>query len=75
MAARKLFESEFPGEDIEQILQEQKLYLSQAKTERSKSGRGIGRRGRSGGRRKTPNAPIKGVTIPGNDRPNTRVQV
>ena len=28
-AARKILESEFPGEDIEQILQEQKLYLSQ----------------------------------------------
>ena len=27
MASRKHLESEFPGEDIEQILQEQKLYL------------------------------------------------
>ena len=40
MAARKLLESQFPGEDIEQILQEQNLYLSQEKTERSKSERG-----------------------------------
>ena len=39
IAARKLFESEFPGEDIEQILQEQKLYLSQSKSEKSKTGR------------------------------------
>ena len=39
MDARKLLESEFPGEDIEQILQEQKLYLSQSKTEKSKTER------------------------------------
>ena len=75
MAARKLLESEFPGEDIEQILQEQKLSLSQEKTERSKSGRGTGRRGISGGRIKTPSAPIKGVIIPGNDMPNTRASL
>ena len=65
LAARKLLESEFPGEDIEQILQEEKLYLSQSKTEKSKTGR-------KGGRRRTPNVSMKGVIIPRNDRPNTR---
>ena len=68
MAARKLLESEFPGEDIEQILQEEKLYLSQTKTEKSKTGR-------KGGRRRTPNFSMKGVTISGNDRPNTRASL
>ena len=68
MAARKLLESEFPGEDIEQILQEEKLYLSQSKTEKSKTGR-------KGGRRRTPNVSMKGVIIPGNDRPNTRASL
>ena len=53
MAARKLLESEFPGEDIEQILQEQKLYLSQSKTEKSKTGR-------KAGRRRTPNVFYEG---------------
>ena len=38
MAARKLLKSEFPGDDIEQILQEEKLYLSQSKIEKSKTG-------------------------------------
>ena len=75
MAARKLLESEFPGKDIGQILQEKKLYFSQEKIERSKSGRGTGRRGRTGGRRRTPSASMKGVTIPGNYRPNTRASL
>ena len=39
VAARKLLELEFPGEDIEQILQEQELYLSQSKSEKLKPGR------------------------------------
>ena len=39
IVARKLLELEFPGEDIEQILQEQKLYLSQYKSEKLKPGR------------------------------------
>ena len=39
IATRKLLESEFPGEDIEQILQKQKLYLSQSKSKKSKTGR------------------------------------
>ena len=56
MAVRKLLESEFPGEDIEQILQEEKLYLSQTKTEKYKTGR-------KGGRRRTPNVSMKGVII------------
>ena len=65
LAARKLLESEFPGEDIEQILQEEKLYLSQSKIEKSKTGR-------KGGRRRTPNVSMKRVIILGNNRPNTR---
>ena len=56
MAARKLLESEFPGEDVEQILQEEKLYLLQSKTEKSKTER-------KGFRRRTPNVSMKGVTI------------
>ena len=67
MAARKLLESEFPGDDIEQILQEEKLYLSPSKTEKSK----VGRKGR---RKRTPNVSMKGVIIPENDRPNTRAR-
>ena len=66
VAARKLLESEFPGEDIEQILQEQELYLSQSKPEKSKTGRQR--------KRRTSNVSRKGVTIPGNIKPNTRVQ-
>ena len=64
VAARKLLESEFPGEDIEQILQEQELYLSQSKPEKSKTGR----------QRRTSNVSRKGVAIPGNKKPNTRAQ-
>ena len=67
MAARKLLESEFPGEEIEQILVEQKLYLSQSKPEKSKTGR-------KAGRRRTQNVSMKGVIIPGNDRRNTRAR-
>ena len=66
VAARKLLESEFPGEDIEQILQEQELYLSQSKPEKSKTGRQR--------KRRTSNVSRKGVAIPGNKRPNTRAQ-
>ena len=66
VAARKLLESEFPGEDIEQILEEHELYLSQSKPEKSKTGRQI--------KRRTSNVSRKGVTIPGNKRPNTRAQ-
>ena len=44
VAARKLLELEFPGEDIEQILQEQELYLSQSKSEKLKPGRNGKRR-------------------------------
>ena len=75
MAVRKLLESEFPGEDIEQILQKQKLYLSKAKTDRSNSERGTRRRGGRRGRRRTASASMKGVTIPQNDRPNTRASL
>ena len=64
ISAMKLLESEFPGEDIELILQEQKLYLSQSKSEKSKTGR-------KGKRRRTSNVSRKGVIIPGNERPNT----
>ena len=67
MATRKLLDSEFPSENIEQILQKEKLYLSQSKTEKSKAGR-------KGGRRRTPNVSMKGVIIPRNDRPNTRAR-
>ena len=66
VAARKLLESEFPGEDIEQILQEQELYLSQSKPKKSKTGRQR--------KRRTPNVSRKEVAIPGNKRPNTRAQ-
>ena len=66
MAARKLLESEFPCKGIEQILEEQKLYLSQSKPEKSKTKRKAGRR--------TQNVYMKGVIIPGNDRPNTRAR-
>ena len=66
IAARKLLESEFPGEDIEQILQEQKLYLSQSKSEKSKTGRK--------GKRRDSNVFRKGVIIPGNERPNLRAR-
>ena len=66
VAARKLLESEFPGEDIEQILQEQELYLSQSKPEKSKSERQR--------KRRASNVSRKGVAIPGNKRPNTRAQ-
>ena len=66
LAAIKILESEFPGEDIEQILQEQKLYLSQSKSEKSKTGRK--------GKRRTSNVSRKGVIIPGNERPNTRAR-
>ena len=65
VATRKLLESEFPGEDIEQILQEQELYLSHSKPEKSKTGRQS---------RRTSNVSRKGVAIPGNKRPNTRAQ-
>ena len=65
-AARKILESEFPGEDIEQILQEQKLYLSQSKSEKSKTGRKQSR--------KTSKASRKGIIIPDNKRPNTRAR-
>ena len=68
MAARKLLESEFPSEDIEEILQEKKLYLSQTKTEKCNTER-------KGGRRRTPNVSMKGVIIHGNDRPNTRASL
>ena len=64
IAARKILESEFPGEEIEQILQEQKLYLSQSKSEKSKTGRQ--------GKRRASNVSRKGIIIPGNERPNTR---
>ena len=67
MVARKLLESEFPGEDIEQIMEEQKLYLSQSKPEKSKTGRKTERR-------RIQNVSMKGVIIPGNDKPNTRVR-
>ena len=66
IAARKLLELEFPGEDIEQILQEQKLYLSQSKSEKLKPGRK--------GKRRPSNVSRKGVIIPGNKRPNTRAR-
>ena len=66
IAARKLLELEFPGEDIEQILQEQKLYLSQSKYEKLKSGRK--------GKRRPSNVSGEGVIIPGNKRPNTRAR-
>ena len=66
IAARKLLESEFPGEDIEQILEEQKLYLSQSKSKKSKTGRK--------GKRRPSNVSRKGVVIPGNERPNTRAR-
>ena len=64
MAARKLLESVYPDEDIEEVLKEQKLYLEGDKTERSRIERG--RRGR-GGRGRTP---MKGVIISGDDRPS-----
>ena len=48
LATRKLLESEFRGEDIEQLLQEQKLYFSQSKSKKSKTGR-------KGKRRRTSN--------------------
>ena len=66
IAARKLLELEFPGEDIEQILQEQKLYLSQYKYEKLKPGRK--------GKIKPSNVSRKGVVISGNTRPNTRAR-
>ena len=66
IAARKLLESEFSGEDIEKILQEQKLYLSQSKSEKSKTGRQ--------GKRRASNVSRKGVIIPGNERSNTRAK-
>ena len=66
LAARKLLESEFPGEDIEKLLEEQKLYLSQSKSEKSKTG--------TKGKRRTSNVSRKGVIIPGNERPNTRAR-
>ena len=66
VAARKLLELEFPGEDIEQILQEQELYLSQSKSEKLKPGRK--------GKRRPSNVSRKGVVISGNTRPNTRTR-
>ena len=71
MAARQLLESEYPDEDIEEILREQKLYLESGKTEKVRMERGRGRRGRKGrgGRGRTP---MKGVIIAGDDRPATR---
>ena len=68
IAARKLLESEFPGEDIEQILQEQKLYLSQSKSEKSKTGK-------KRKRRRTSNVSRKGVIIPGNERPKYKSKI
>ena len=70
MAARQLLESEYPDEDIEEILREQKLYLEGGTTERIKMERGRGRRGRRGrgGRGRTS---MKGVIIAGDDRPAT----
>ena len=65
-AARKLLELEFPGEDIEQILQEQTLYLSQSKYEKLKP--------RRKGKRRPSNVSRKGVIIPGNKRPSTRAR-
>ena len=46
IAARKLLESEFPGEDIEEILKEQRLYLEGDKTEKIRIEIGTTRRGR-----------------------------
>ena len=66
VAARKLLELEFPGEDIEKILQEQELYLSQSKSEKLKPGRK--------GKRRPSNVYRKGVVISGNTRPNTRTR-
>ena len=63
----KLLESEFPGEDIEKILQEHKLYFSHSKSEKSKTGK-------KGKGRRTSNVSRKGVIIPGNERPNTRAR-
>ena len=66
IAARKLLELEFLGEDIEQILQEQKLYLSQSKSEKLKPGRK--------GKIRPSNVSRKEVVISGNTRPNTRAR-
>ena len=44
--ARQLLESEFLGEDIEEILKAQRLYLEGDKTEKLRSERGTTRRGR-----------------------------
>ena len=66
IAARKLLELEFPGEDIEQILQGQKLYLSQSKSEKLNPGRK--------GKRRPSNVSRKGVIISGNTRPNKRAK-